>query len=53
MKVTQNIVKQHADAARLKQKTQFDKKAKAAQIAVGDKVLVRVLAHKAQNCGQI
>lgn len=49
MKVTQDIVKQHADAARLKQKSQFDKKAKAAQIEVGDKVLVRVLAHKGKH----
>jgi hypothetical protein len=44
MRTTQEIAKQYADQARVKQKTQFDKKAKATKLEIGDKVLVKVLA---------
>ena len=43
MEKTRQIVKDYTDKSRLKQKTYFDKKAKAATISVGDKVLVKIL----------
>ena len=49
MKATRDIVKQHMMQAQLKQKTHFDKKAKAARIHVGDKILVRILAHEGKH----
>jgi hypothetical protein len=42
MERTNQIVKDISDKARLKQKKYFDKKAKAATISVGDKVLVKI-----------
>ncbi|XP_060568065.1 zinc finger protein 652-B-like [Ruditapes philippinarum] len=43
MEMKNQIVKDISDKARLKQKKYFDKKAKAATISVGDKVLVKIL----------
>ncbi len=44
MSTTQEIVKKYTEASQKKQKTQFDKKAKASRVTVGDKVLVKILA---------
>ena len=49
LKTTQELVKQHSDKPRLKQKYQFDKKANAAKITVGDKVLVKLLAFEGKH----
>jgi hypothetical protein len=49
LKTTQDIVKQHADAARLKKKTQYDRTAKASQIDKGDKVLARLPAFRGKH----
>ena len=44
IETTRNIVKKHTEKAQMKQKEQFDKRAKASKIMVGDKVLVKILA---------
>jgi transposase InsO family protein len=44
MRKTQEIAKQCADRARTKQKSQYDKRARATKLEIGDKVLVKVLA---------
>lgn len=44
MKTTQEIAKKYTDKAREKQKKQYDKRATASRVSVGDKVLVKVLA---------
>ena len=36
IQTTQNIVKKHSEVAQKKQKFQFDKKAKASRITIGD-----------------
>ena len=46
MMKTSEIVKQHNDKAREKQKRNFDTKAKAAKLEVGDFCLVQVLILK-------
>ena len=43
MKIAQDIVNKVTEAARLKMKTCYDRKAKAAKICIGDKVLVKIL----------
>jgi hypothetical protein len=43
MENTREIVQEHTNKARFIQKTNFDKKAKAACISAGDKVLVKIL----------
>ncbi|XP_053398249.1 uncharacterized protein LOC128556665 [Mercenaria mercenaria] len=40
---TKEIVEQHTEKARQKQKKFFDRKAKAVKVSVGDKVLVKIL----------
>lgn len=49
IKATQEIVREHNNAARQKQKHYYDKKAKDSQFAIEDKVLVRVLAFKGRH----
>ena len=49
MKATQEIVQEHSNIARQKQKQQFDKKAKASKIDIGDKVLVKILAFEGKH----
>ena len=53
IQTTQNIVKKHSEVAQQKEKYQFDKKAKASRITIGDQVLVKILAfegkHKISN----
>lgn len=49
METTQKIVKQWTEESQKKQKIQFDKKAKAAKITVGDKVLVKILAFEGRH----
>ena len=44
IQTTQNIVKKYTKKAQVKQKEQFDKRAKASKIVVGDRVLVKILA---------
>jgi len=44
LKETQELVHKMTDKARTKQKTGYDKKARASRICVGDKVLVKILA---------
>jgi hypothetical protein len=44
MQITQDIVKEVTEKAGHRQKTHYDKKAKASKINVGDKVLVKILA---------
>ncbi|XP_053373989.1 uncharacterized protein LOC128546734 [Mercenaria mercenaria] len=44
MQTTQEIAKKYTDKARAKQKKQYDKKATASRISVGDKVLIKILA---------
>ena len=44
IQTTQNIVKKYTEKAQVKQKEQFDKRAKASKIVVGDRVLVKILA---------
>ena len=46
IQTVQDIANKHLQRARDIQKHNYDKKAKAAEIAVGQKVLVRILAHK-------
>jgi len=50
---TQTIIQDHIKKAQLKQKTIYDRKARAVKIDVGDKVLVKILAfdgkHKIQD----
>ena len=43
MKTAQDIASKVTEAARIKMKTCYDKKAKAARICIGDKVLVKIL----------
>ena len=43
MKTAQDIANKVTEAARMKMKTCYDKKAKAATICIGDKVLVKIL----------
>lgn len=43
MKTAQDIANKVTEAARMKMKTCYDKKAKAAKICIGDKVLVKIL----------
>ncbi|XP_052765479.1 putative RNA-binding protein Luc7-like 2 [Mya arenaria] len=45
MKKTSDIVKKHTDKAKDKQKKNYDRKAKAVKIKVGDRVIVKILAH--------
>ena len=40
IRTTQNIVKKYTEKAQVKQKEQFNKRAKTSKIAVGDRVLV-------------
>lgn len=49
IKSTQEAVKKISDQARSKQKHYYDRKAKAAQIKVGDTVLVRILAFEGKH----
>lgn len=49
MKKTNEIVKKHNDKARERQKKNFDVKAKAAKICVGDHVLVRVMKFEGKH----
>lgn len=49
MDSTQETVKRHTEDARRKQKKYYDRKAKAAKIQVGDKVLVKVLAFEGKH----
>ena len=49
MQDTQRVVKEHSDKARMKQKVQFDKKAKASKLSLGDKVLVKILAFEGKH----
>ncbi|XP_053391952.1 uncharacterized protein LOC123557828 isoform X2 [Mercenaria mercenaria] len=44
IKVTQEIVKKNIEKAKVKQKTGYDRKAKAVRIEIGDTVLVKILA---------
>lgn len=43
------IANKHADLARKKQKANYDLKARAAQLEVGDRVLVKILAHDGKH----
>ncbi|KAH3821773.1 hypothetical protein DPMN_123541 [Dreissena polymorpha] len=45
MKRTRDIVEQYVKNAKVKQKKYYDMKARAARVQVGDKVLVKILAH--------
>ena len=53
METTRKIVLKHLDAAKDKQKADYDKKARAAKFSIGERVLVKVLAfegkHKIQD----
>ena len=49
IQTTQNIVKQHAEDAQKRQKKQFDKKAEASKISIGDYVLVKILAFEGKH----
>ena len=49
MKHTHKVVKEYSDRARIKQKHQFDKRAKASKISKGDKVLVKILAFEGKH----
>ncbi len=49
MATTQQLVKKHTEEHPKKQKGQFDKKAKASKISVGDKVLVKILAYEGKH----
>lgn len=49
MKITQDIIRKHTDQARIKQKSNFDRKAKASQLATGDTVLVKILKHERKH----
>ncbi|XP_060557360.1 uncharacterized protein LOC132717812 [Ruditapes philippinarum] len=46
MERTRQIVEQHTDKAKQKQKKQYDKKIRGAKIEIGDRVLVKILAHR-------
>jgi len=46
---TQKIVKEHNEKAQNKQKKSYDKKAKAVRVEVGDKVIVKILAHEGKH----
>lgn len=46
MQTTWELVNYHLEAARTKQKQQYDKKARSSLLEVCDKVLVRILALK-------
>lgn len=49
MKSAQEIVQKITGQARIKMKAGYDKKAKAARICVGDKVLVRILKYEGKH----
>ena len=49
IRATQEIVMKHTEKAQMKQKGQFDKKAKASKITVGDRVLVKILAFEGKH----
>lgn len=49
MKTTQEIVKRTTDKARETQKLQYDKKAKAVKLIIGDKVLVKIVAFEGKH----
>ena len=42
MKSAQDIANKMTGQAKLKMKSQYDKKAKAAKVSIGDKVLVKI-----------
>ena len=49
MKATQDIVNKVMEQARIKMKAGYDKKARSAQICVGDKVLVKILKFEGKH----
>ena len=49
MQKTRDIVEKHIDKAKFKQKSVYDRKAKAAKLEVGDRVLVKILAFKGKH----
>ena len=49
MRATREAAKQTLAKAKLKQKSMFDKKARAAELKVGDTVLVKVLAYQGRH----
>lgn len=49
MKTAQDVVNKVTDKAREKMKTLYDKKAKAAKLEIGDKVLVRILRYDGKH----
>jgi hypothetical protein len=49
MQKTRDIVEKHIDKAKFKQKSVYDRKAKAAKLEVGNRVLVKILAFKGKH----
>ena len=49
LKTAYDKVNHNADQARSKQKAQFDKKARAGKLEIGDDVLVKILAHSGRH----
>ncbi|KAH3736746.1 hypothetical protein DPMN_043319 [Dreissena polymorpha] len=49
MQKTREIVEKHIDKAKFKQKSVYDRKAKAAKLEIGDKGLVKILAFKGKH----
>ncbi|KAH3776375.1 hypothetical protein DPMN_177798 [Dreissena polymorpha] len=49
MQKTREFVEKHIDKAKFKQKSVYDRKAKAAKLEIGDKVLVKILAFKRKH----
>ncbi|KAH3897233.1 hypothetical protein DPMN_021419 [Dreissena polymorpha] len=49
MQKTRQIVEKHIDKAKFKQKPVYDRKAKAANLEIGDKVLIKIIAFKGKH----
>lgn len=49
MKTAQDVVNKVTDKARIKMKTEYDKKARAVKLEIGDKELVRILRYDGKH----